>query len=268
MIFMINHFVMVKKGKKVYIRFMTMKFHGHFKPFSMIFCTLCGLMLLFSCSVRQEITLKPDMSGVWSISGEAPPFAGAALDDLAIIGGYNDASALYGKILLETENALSERKDIHSHSIKMTGKHQWEGSIDFADLKTLLGSGEEGGIVSLETAGERSVLSLHLNRSTAASLEKLVPLLSDPALSLFNPAYTSTISEEEYIQNVLAFAFGEENLDDIRKARMVLVLSVPGKIHSVSGGRKISEHSARFTLPFTRLMVPEEPVDWTVTWAN
>ncbi len=224
--------------------------------------------LLFSCSVKQDIELNPNLSGEWTLSGNAPPFAGEAMEDLAILGGYDTAEALYARILSQTWLSLENRPDIRSHSFELSGEHSWNGRIVFDNLKTLLGDGEKDGIVALSTAEGVSTLHFHLDRSTAARIEQLVPMLSDPALSLFNPALTDGISEEDYIQDILAFTFGEENLKDIRAAQVVLRITVPGTISSVEGGQKLSENKVRFAIPFSRLMVPEKPVDWKVRWTH
>jgi len=227
-----------------------------------------ALGLTAGCMVEQDLTLNDDLSGQWRLEGRAMPFAGDALDDLAILGGYDDAGALYDEALANGRANLAARPDVGDAALERTGAHGWTGRVAFADLRILLGSPESGGMVALESRGNRRTLRLDYNRESARHLSELIPLMNEPALSLFNPAETEGIDEESYITGILGFTFGEENIPAIRRATVVTDLRLPGPVVAVEGGRQTGTNSVRYEIPFSRFIVPETPVLWTVTWID
>jgi hypothetical protein len=93
-----------------------------------------------------------------------------------------------------------------------------------------------------------------------------MPLMNDPAFSLFNPASTVGIDEESYITGILGFTFGEDNIPAIRKASIGMTVVLPGPVTAVSGGTKTGTNSARFQTPLSRFLVPDKEIFWSVTW--
>jgi hypothetical protein len=234
----------------------------------MIPAVLTLTVLLVGCRVEQRIELDPDLSGNWELEAATMPFAAAAMEDLAMIGGYESATVFYDEALSATRRDLDKKPDIRFHDIQRTGDAEWSVLIEFTDIERLLGSSETGGITELINTGNETSLTLRLNRDNASHLETLVPLLTDPAFSLFNPAATEGIDEETYVTQILGFTFGEENIPSIRRAGVGLELSLPGPVTDVTGGRQTGERTVRFESPFTRFMVPDEEINWSVRWRN
>jgi len=108
--------------------------------FKMKFSILISLLTsiaLSSCMVEQSLTLNPDHSGVWNLEGEAMPFTASALDDLAILGGYNDATALYDEAVVNSRTDLAKRDDINSYQVNRKGAQGWKADIEFKDIETV-----------------------------------------------------------------------------------------------------------------------------------
>ena len=225
-----------------------------------------GLVTLTSCRIEQSIILQEDLSGSLSASGEAMDFAALAFDDLAILGGFDDASGLYDDALAGTEAAMEKRSDISRFQVEKTSEHSWSADADFTSLPILLGSTAAGGIVDYTTDGDISTLSLVFNRESSAQYSRLIPLFRNPAFSLFDPAQTGDLDEETYIRDILGFSFGRENIPLIRSAGVSLRLRLPGTVTSVTGGRPLSDDTVYFEMPLTRMLVPEPPVTWSVSW--
>ncbi len=216
--------------------------------------------------VEQSLTLNPDYSGEWNLEGEAMPFTASALDDLAILGGYDDATALYDEAVVNSRTDLAKRDDIKSYQVDRKGIQGWKADIEFKDIETLLGSAEAQGIAEIRSMGTTNTLSLRFDRERASQLSKLMPMMQDPSFSLFNPAATGGIGEETYITGILGFTFGEENIPAIRRASIGITVTLPGNITSVSGGSQTGDRTVRFETPFTRFMVPDEEIHWSVSW--
>lgn len=228
-----------------------------------------SITILFStCTIEQKLVLGSEYSGVWTLEGRLMSFAGDALEDLAILGGYDSSDAFYDEAISKTLASLGERTDIENYKIERVGKHGWMADVEFKDIKSLLGDAAFGGIADIYQNGDTHVLSLRFNRSRAAELENLFPMIKEPAFSLLNPASSEGFSEEEYTTEILGFTFGEENLPALRRAMMVLSITVSGTVITVEGGEKLSENSVRFEVPFTRFLVPEKEIFWLVSWID
>ena len=230
---------------------------------------MLSITILFSaCTVEQEFVLESEYSGVWILEGRPMPFADYVLEDLAILGGYGDSDALYDEAISKTMAGLDEHKDIDNYKIDRVGKNGLKANVEFKDIRLLLGDAALGGIADIYQDGDIHILSFRFDRARAAELEKMFPIIKEPAFSLLNPATSEGFSEEEYTTEILGFTFGEENLPELRQAMLVLSIIVPGKVLEVEGGIKSSEHSARFEVPFTRLLVPEKELLWRVSWSS
>jgi len=237
-----------------------------FKLKSLILLSLLTSIALSSCMVEQSLTLNPDHSGVWNLEGEAMAFTASALDDLAILGGYNDATALYDEAVVNSRTDLAKRDDIKSYRVNRMGAQGWKADIEFKDIETLLGSAEAQGIAEISSRGTVSTLTLRFDRERAAQLSELIPMMQDPSFSLFNPAATGGIGEETYITGILGFTFGEENIPAIRRASIGMDVTLPGNITSVNGGTQTGDRTVLFETPFTRFMVPDDEINWSVSW--
>ena len=225
-----------------------------------------GLIFLTSCRIEQSMTLRDDLSGTLSASGEAMDFAALAFDDLAILGGFDSAAGLYDDALAGTEAEMKKRGDISRFRVARTSAHGWSAEADFTSLPVLLGSTEAGGIVDYTTSGGVSTLSLLFDRHSSEQYSRLIPLFENPAFSLFDPGQTGELDEETYIRDILGFSFGQENIPQIRRAMVSLRLRLPGSVTSVTGGQKIADDTVYFEMPLTRMLVPDTPVTWAVSW--
>lgn len=233
--------------------------------------TLVIVLMAFAatgCMVEQNLTITPDLSGVWTLEGESMPFTATAFDDLAMLGGYDDATALYDEAVINSRTDLEKRDDIGSYMVERVGQSGWEAEISFDSIESLLGDAKAGGIAEITRSGNTNTLTLKFDRNRAASLEELMPVLKEPSFSLFNPAATGGIDEETYITGILGFTFGEENIPDIRRAAIRMNVTVPGEITTVSGGQKTSPNSVLFETSLTRFLVPDDEIFWSLSWSG
>ena len=219
-----------------------------------------------ACMIEQRLVLGNEFSGVWTLEGRTMHFAGGVLEDLAVLGGYDNSDAFYDEALSEAIAGLEARGDVEDFKIDRVGKHVWTADVEFRDIRSFLGDAALGGIADIRQDGDMYIFSLRFNHARASELENLLPIIKEPAFSLFNPAKNEGFSEEEYITEILGFTFGEENLPELRRAMLTLSITVPGTVVDVEGGTKLSENSARFEVPFTRLLVPEKEIIWLVSW--
>jgi hypothetical protein len=146
------------------------------RPIHWIIPTILTLAsLLVSCRVEQRIDLNPDLSGRWELDGVSMPFAALALEDLAMLGGYESAAIFFDEAVNATRKNLDARGDIEFHDIQRTGDADWKATIGFKDIESLLGSTEDDGITELVRYGDEVSFTLTFNRENASHLETLVP---------------------------------------------------------------------------------------------
>jgi len=225
-------------------------------------------ILLGACMIEQKLILRHGYSGVWILEGRPMPFVGDALEDLAILGGYDNSDEFYDEVISETITNLEAREDIENFEVGSVGKDAWKAYVEFEDIRLLLGDADLGGIAAISRDGDIHTLSLKFDRARAAELERLLPILKEPTFSLFNPAESEGFSEEEYTSEVLGFTFGEENLSALQQSMVQLSITVPGTVVEVEGGTRSGESSALFEVPFTRILVPEGKIAWMVSWRD
>ncbi len=234
--------------------------------FLLLFSLLISLTLLFSCDIEQDMRLNGDLSGTVTISGAARTFAGQAFEDLSFMGGFDSASSLYEDALINSRAEMAKRDDISAFDVEMTSTHEWKSTTEFSDLRRLLGSPEAASMVSYRSDGGISTLTLLFDRDTSEQFGELIPLFENPAFAMFDPSANKNMDEESYIQNILGFSFGPENIPEIRGATVRLNLTLPGRVTSVEGGERSSSNSVIFEMPLSRMLVPMPPVEWSVSW--
>jgi uncharacterized protein YceK len=230
-----------------------------------LFCLTLLFLLIFSgCSVYQQINLNSDYSGTLHIEGVIDGFASGAFDDLAVLAGFDNSDDFYAYAENETKNSMEKRSDIKYCRISRPEKNKWTADIGFSDIQLLL-SGSSS-VVNIESGSSTEKMTLRFNRENADYLEKIVPVLENQAFAIFNPAELRDIDENTYINDILGFTFGEENIPAIKNAEITLKINLPGKILSVTGGKKTSENTAVFSVPLTRIMIPEKEILWSLKW--
>jgi len=226
------------------------------------------VFLLSACTVEQKLVLGHEYSGLWSLEGRPMSFAGDVLEDLAILGGYDSSDAFYDEAISKTITNLEALAGVEAFEVRKVGKHAWMANVESNDIRLLFGDGDPGGMVSISREGDTHTFSLKIDSARAAELENLFPILKEPAFSLFNPAENKELSEEEYVTEVLGFTFGEDNLPELRQSMLKLSVTAPGRVTEIEGGIRLSENSAQFEMPLTRLLVPERETTWTMSWKS
>lgn len=239
-------------------------------PFIASLILLSMFMLFVSgCSVSQTLTINRDGSGSITMYADADDFTRKAFEDLAIVGGYENAEVFYSEAAKQSEATLLQRPDIKYCSVeplKGKGSKLWQAKMDFDSISLLLGG--TGGIAEVTENDSTTNLSLKFNRDNAAFAERFFPILANPAFSIFNPADTQGMTKKYYVDEVLGFTFGQENIQAIMDSDFILNIIVPGTITYIRNGKKLSDNQAVFKVPLTDIMVPENETFWSITWKD
>ena len=216
--------------------------------------------------IEQEIVLNRDLTGTWRLKSESMDFTREVFDDLALLAGHENAGILIDDAIFNSSEDLDKRSDIDSFNLTRFENLNWKSEIRFNNIESLLGESANKGIARLTSKGKSRILELRFNRTTASSMEELIPLLQEPAFYIFNPGATVGITEEEYITDYLGYSFGQQNIPGIRLSRISMTIEVPGPITKIVSGEKIGPGKAAFETSLSRLMVPDKEIFWAVSW--
>ncbi|MCG8452141.1 MAG: hypothetical protein MI717_03030 [Spirochaetales bacterium] len=225
-------------------------------------------VLCYSCTVSNKIHLAADGSGSLEAQATAYPFTSEAFEDLALMGGFENATQLSEEGLRSTKEGLEAQTAVSQVQLNGYGIGSWDATVQFTNIASLFAGPKDESLVSWEKDSKHSTLTLQFNRRNAHALEQWIPLLQDPTFMLFNPAATGEYAEDEYVRDILGFTFGEENILSIRGSKLTLEVTYPGVLEQVSGGRAITNNTVQFVAPISRVLVPEEGLLWTATWKD
>ncbi len=235
------------------------------------FCILGGV-LLFSCSVKQQIYLNPDGSGQVESSVFMEDFFLRTLKDLTELGQEEeegksplDAASIAGELSL---NPYFSEVRVASPS-----EGEYAGSLSFRHIEELFAaSGQSSNPVISHRElkdGERKLV-LRINSDNFQQLFELFPVLRDPGFQYFLPE--EGISREEY-REMLLFIFedgasGEILESLIDQAALDLIIRINGRITDQTGGWKLNPETLRIRIPLLDLLLHKEELFYSLTYQS
>jgi hypothetical protein len=230
---------------------------------------LC-LFLAVSCSLKQEILLKPDGSGSATFSAQVNEDFMKKMKSLQSFGDEKGSASSEPFFQAEDIKAqLAENKDISVKYVTTIGKNGVEGEIAFKDFDKAFSSASKGvkaaNAFTLTRSGKNATFKFSLSRSNAAALYALFPGIDKDLMELLAPPALDPepITEAEYLT---IFASSGTNLVPIIKAAAYeLTITPNGKISSQTGGT-VKGNSVTFVVPILKLLVLEKPINLMVSW--
>ncbi len=217
--------------------------------------------LLTACSVKGSLNLDGNGTGTMDMSFTLAPFFGDFFFDLV------DEDML----LADTNKGLDENRGITSHSV-VKEKYRYSGKIAFDDFEKMvaLENGEEQTIFVIDKRGSETTLRITFTRENWEQMSVLVPIFSDPTVSMLGPSGSIGLTEEEYREMVIyPFEGYASSLEEAEKAldgsTLVFTVTVPGSIVSQVGG-EISGRTVTYRVPIIRMLMLDKPLSYSVTY--
>lgn len=244
----------------------------NWKKILRLFKISLGAMLLFSCSVSQQITLNPDGSGQVESSVFMEDFFLSTLKDLTDLGqaGEGEKSPLEADSI---EGELTLNPYFDGVRVVSPTDGEYRGELSFRRIEELFAvSGQSANpvISHIEQANGSRKLVLRVDDDNFQQIFQLFPVLKDPGFQYFLPE--PDIPREEY-EEMLLFIFEdgapEELLKSlIRQASLDLIIKVNGRITDQQGGRKLSPDTLKIRIPLLDLLLHEEELIYSLTYQS
>jgi hypothetical protein len=210
-----------------------------------------ALALLAACSSKQTIEVKGDGSGTAAVRFEVKPL----FVDYFTSG---DHPRVFDPARVKA--GIEKRPGFRVTRIATPTPESLEMELAFDDLRTLFAEG----IISLTEKDGRTTVALRLDRKSARKLGALFSEVSNPAFREMSPREQRVRTEKEYLE-AIEFAVGREGPPLVKSSALELTVMVDGQLVGQTGGR-ITGQTAVFSVPVLRLLMLEQPLDYSVTF--
>lgn len=237
----------------------------------LLLLTIVLQVLIFSCSVNQEMDVNIDSSGQVSLKIELHPIFSDYLVDISdILAKDAEQQNLFDVERIKT--AVSVRKGLKLVSINTPDKDILEMTVKFDHVENII-TGIEAekteDVLVLTRSGGVNILDFHLTAGNFRSVLALAALDDSPLVDTFGPSETAPWDEEEYLDNVTYALEENASVPEIEKmfinASINVTVNVKGKIVSQKGG-KISGKQVLFSIPLLRVLTLTEPLDLQIRY--
>ncbi len=231
---------------------------------------LAILLAATGCTVNQQITLHPDLSGAAQVSVRLEPVFVDYLDTLSEAAGDDELLPEGIFDAAELEHVINERPGVAVHRLVSPTPEQLELSLTFDDLKGLLArnvpSPGPATVPLITFSGSNpSTLQVHLDADNYRTLTELFPVLDHPLLVSLGPQPGLEVSDAEYLE-MMGFVLGEEGPPAIEESTVTVRLHVEGRIVAHQGGELQEDGSLLITIPLLRILVLDEPLDYRIVF--
>jgi hypothetical protein len=205
---------------------------------------------LAACTARQTIELKGDGSGTATARFEVKPLFA---DYFTADGG--------AKVFdpARVKKGMEKRPGFKVTRIATPTPQSLEMDLASDDVP----AGNDG-IVSVVQKDGKTTVALHLDRKGAKQLGGLFSEVSNPAFKEMSPREQRTRTEKEYLE-AIEFAVGKQGPPLVKASSLELTVKVDGTLVAQTGG-KIVGGAAVFSVPLLRMLMLEQPLDYSVTF--
>ena len=242
-------------------------------PVIVVFILL--ILLLSSCSARQDVELNTDGSGSTTVRIDLHPIFVQYLRDLtAGLSSGSDASGgdlfrIFDEFKIAAAFARTDGATLKD--FRRTAPGHIELTATFDNPAEVLPAPQQDGVPRVvqfsSTGGERS-LQLTLTSENVSSLYSLVGMEEQQNMLTFGPQ-PNPLTEEEYL-DMMGYALGTyaegDELERVLKSQNLhIVVQVDGEITSAEGFT-LREGRAEATIPFLRPATLYHPLELALSW--
>ena len=220
-------------------------------------------ILLFSCTVTQEVDLNTDGSGQFTTKVAIHPAFYENLETMAVMSGQMDADS-QGLFDVEKIKADIEQKPgLKVKSIESPDPRTLIMTVTFDNIDDLLKDEEIAGtnMFSFTKNGTVSSATIEISRDNFTAINSFVPEESQPMLDSFGPASNEGISEEEYLE-MMDFVL-ENAAQIIGESAINTKIKINGTIIEQNGGTR-QGNTITYTIPLIDVLLLAEPLKYSV----
>lgn len=223
------------------------------------------LALFLGCSIKQNVELEADASGNLDMQIRLEPLFVQYIEDLSALTG----DPLEGPVfnVEEIREEFAEREEVTLLAIDTPTRESLEMKLKFTSIEKVFSSEEElqqSGIIRFEKVSQGYSVRFHLDRRNFPAVMSFLPALQNPMFEGLGPQENDDTTEEEYYE-LMDLVLGEGGADSVRNSSIETKVTVKGTLVSQSGGT-ISPGGVTFTVPLIRVLLLDEPLDYSLVF--
>lgn len=143
------------------------------------------------------------------------------------------------------------------------GENSYVLTFDFENIAAL--AEELGGQEQTIIQQTDNSLAFFCSIDNYTELERIVPFLADPNISVYLAQYNVGYSEQDYM-DMITFAIGEEAPDALRNSYITINVTVPGTITSITGAVQSGDNSFTYSFPLIDFLLLASPLSFSASW--
>ncbi len=226
---------------------------------SVVLLVLFPLLSFVSCAARYDVALTAEGAASIELSASVGPRTANLIANLA---GTPAGDAVPLLDASEIGRALRSSAGVRAVDLRNRDPRSLAGRVSVDDFSRFLSPR----FIRVERTGSGGRASIDLDRSSAAELlASLSPDIGDYLSALMAPVSTGdSMTAEEYV-GLVSSVYGEGVAREIREARVLVSLDLPGEAFDVKGGTAAGR-AAEFTLPLLDFLTLEKPISLGASW--
>ncbi len=228
-------------------------------------------LLLPGCSLKQEYTLREDLSGEMTFDLSMDDIFVSSMEEILLFSspqGGGDAPPEF----LTPELFRREWEKVEGgtlENLEKPDRRNMEGTVSFSNIFRLF-SAESGftGTPALtinrkEKEGTTRIV-FHLDRENYQIIAQNTPLLNTPALETFGPLENRESTPEEYRDMVSTF-LGPEGPPALRDSQITVIIHTEGRILNHQGGTLKGPRTFEYSQPLIEYLLLRDPLHFELT---
>ena len=229
---------------------------------------ICVLIILSSCSVKNEITLDADGSGTAAMTAEIDEMLVTYLQSLAELTGEESSDGTLFNVD-DIRKGIEENPEIRVRTIENDEDKLIKAVVEFDDIEALIHRSEESlnneQIISFEEKGSEKTIRIYIDIDNFLDIAPLFPIVEEPLFMTFGPLENQGLSEEEYLE-MMEYALGDGGGKLIKDSIITTTINIEGKLISQIGGKVSGGNSVIFETPLIRLLLLDEPIEYSINF--
>ena len=227
------------------------------------------VVILFSCTIKQEARVFPDGSGSVDFRFEVKEYFVDSLMEMASFG--DDSELLKNGTFFDipkTKESFAEKPAVTLTSISSPEPTVLEGTFSFQDIRKVFEDEAElteAGVLKFARNGGESTLTIHLDRKNFSRISSFSPALNNPLFEMFGPQENDETTRDEYYE-MIEFAFGGESAAGLATSFVELQVTVEGELLSQKGGEQLEENTVLFRIPLVDILLLNRALDYSLTF--
>lgn len=219
--------------------------------------------------MKQDIVLNTDGSGNVSFEIKLAPYFTEVISQLSELAPSENQNKLTEGQFFDVDKIredFSKRSGVILESVESPSPEVLKGSFLFSDINTAVTDGgktRNPGIFSFTNNGGTAFLSVKVNYETMEQLLNENLSLNNPLMENFGPLANRDLSKSDYL-DMMEYMLGPESRQGIKDSYIDITVKVNGKIITQKGGSLKGNDAVEFRIPLIKILVLEEPLEYSV----